>query len=102
MLHKNRHREPAILNFQIPEAPFFSNSDYATRCKWLEVSIKRYPCISQVPPDFDIISFYGGAVSFLSHITRESANFSQPVDKLWDIHKKLICYIFYTSEDAYW
>ena len=52
--------------------------------------------------DFDIISVYGGAVSFLNHITRELANFSQPVDKLWDIRNKLICYIFYTSEDAYW
>ena len=41
-----------------------------------------HPCISEVPPDFDIISVYGGAVSFLNHITRELANFSQPVDKL--------------------
>ena len=41
-----------------------------------------HPCISEVPPDFDIISVYGGAVSFLNHITRELTNFSQPVDKL--------------------
>ena len=40
------------------------------------------PCISEVPPDFDIISVYGGAFSFLNHGTRELANFSQPVDKL--------------------
>ena len=41
-----------------------------------------HPCISEIPPDFDIISVYGEAVSFLNHITRELANFSQPVDKL--------------------
>ena len=41
-----------------------------------------HPCISEVPPEFDIISVYGGAVSFPNHITRELANFSQPVDKL--------------------
>ena len=40
-----------------------------------------HPCISEVPPDFDIFSVYGGAVSFLNHMTRELANFSQPVDK---------------------
>ena len=45
-------------------------------------TFQRHPCISEVPPDFDIISVYGGAVSFLNHITRELANFSQPVDKL--------------------
>ena len=39
-------------------------------------------CISEVLSDFDIISVYGGAVSFLNHITRELADFSQPVDKL--------------------
>ena len=38
--------------------------------------------ISEVPPDFDIISVYGGAVSFLNQIKRELAKFSQPVDKL--------------------
>ena len=32
---------------------------------------QRYPCISEVPRDFDIISVYGRAVSFLNHITRE-------------------------------
>ena len=58
--------------------------------------------ISEVPSDFDIISVYDGAVSFLNHITRELANFLQPNDKLWDIHNKLICYILYTSKEAYW
>ena len=66
------------------------------------VCSNSHPCISEVPPDFDIISVYGGAVFFLNHITRELANFSQSVDKLWDIHNKLICYIFYMSEDADW
>ena len=47
-----------------------------------------HPCISELPPEFDIISVYGGAVYFLNHITREWANFSQPVDQLWDIHNK--------------
>ena len=61
-----------------------------------------HACISEVPSNFDIISVYGGAVFFLNYIARELANFSQPVDKLWDIQNKLICYIFYTSEDAYW
>ena len=56
----------------------------------------------QESPDFDIISVYGGAVSYLNYITRDLANFSKPVDKLWDIHNKFICYIFYTSKDAYW
>ena len=41
-----------------------------------------HPCISELPPDFDIILVYGGAASFLNHITRELANFSQPVEKL--------------------
>ena len=56
---------------------------------------------THVLQDFDITSVYGEVVSFLSHITRELANFSQPVDKLWDSHSKLICYILYMSEDAY-
>ena len=46
------------------------------------VQSNSHPCISEVPPDFNIISAYGGAVSLLNHITRELANFSQPVDKL--------------------
>ena len=32
---------------------------------------QRYPCISEVPPGFDIISVYGGAVPFRNHITRQ-------------------------------
>ena len=65
-----------------------------------ELLIAQHYMEYNATPDFDIISVWGGAVSFLSHITRELANFSQPIDNLWDIDNKLIFYILYTSKDA--